>query len=54
MSSCDHNCASCKSKNSCSDNDKKSFLAPNNKLNNIKKIYAIHSGKGGVRKVSLN
>lgn len=50
MSSCDHNCASCKSKNSCSDNDKKSFLAPNNKLNNIKKIYAIHSGKGGVGK----
>lgn len=46
--SCDHNCASCASKNNCS--DKQSFLAPNNKLNNIKKIYAIHSGKGGVGK----
>lgn len=49
MSSCDHNCASCSSKG-CSERTKESMLAPNNELNTIKKIYAIHSGKGGVGK----
>lgn len=49
MSSCNHNCSTCSSKN-CSDRDKKSLLAPNNEKNKIKKIYAIHSGKGGVGK----
>ena len=47
--SCNHNCSSC-SKNDCSSRTKESLLAPNNKLNNIKKIYAVHSGKGGVGK----
>ncbi len=49
MSSCNHNCASCASK-SCSDRNQESLLAPNNEKNKIKKIYAIHSGKGGVGK----
>ncbi len=49
MSSCDHNCENCASKG-CSDRTKESLLAPNNDLNTIKKIYAIHSGKGGVGK----
>jgi len=48
MSSCSHNCSSC-DKN-CSDRKTESLLAKNNKENNIKKIYTIHSGKGGVGK----
>lgn len=48
MSNCNHNCSSCNK--SCSDRTAESLLAPNNKENNIKKIYAIHSGKGGVGK----
>ncbi len=46
--SCDHNCGNCSSKNNCG--EKESLLAPNNSLNHIKKIYAVHSGKGGVGK----
>ncbi len=49
MSSCNHDCSNCSSKN-CGERDKKSLLAPNNEKNKIKKIYAIHSGKGGVGK----
>lgn len=49
MSTCDHNCSGCASKN-CSDRTKESLLAPNNEINHIKKIYAVHSGKGGVGK----
>lgn len=48
MSSCNHDCSSCNK--DCSDRTKESLLAKNNKENNIKKIYAIHSGKGGVGK----
>lgn len=49
MSSCDHNCESCASKD-CSSRTKESLLAKNNSENHIKKIFAVHSGKGGVGK----
>ena len=49
MSSCNHDCKNCAS-NNCQDRSSESLLAPNNKLNHIKKIYAVHSGKGGVGK----
>ncbi|MBR4495538.1 MAG: Mrp/NBP35 family ATP-binding protein [Acholeplasmatales bacterium] len=45
---CDHNCSSCGS--NCSTKDKSSFIVETNKRNTIKKIIAIHSGKGGVGK----
>lgn len=48
MSGCNHDCANCSK--DCSSRTTPSLLAPNNELNNIKKIYAIHSGKGGVGK----
>ena len=45
---CDHNCSSCGS--NCSTKDKSSFIVETNKKNKIKKIIAVHSGKGGVGK----
>ena len=48
MSDCNHNCSSCSQ--NCSSRTTKSLLVPTNKINHIKKIYAIHSGKGGVGK----
>ncbi len=45
---CVHNCNSCKS--NCSSKNKESFIIETDKRNNIKKIIAIHSGKGGVGK----
>ena len=45
---CDHNCESCS--HGCSSSDKSSLRIETNKNNKIKKIYAIHSGKGGVGK----
>ena len=45
---CDHNCSSCSS--NCQTKDKSSFIVETNKRNSIKKIIAVHSGKGGVGK----
>ena len=49
MSECNHNCSSCASASSCS-SKKTDFLAPMNAESNIKKVYAVVSGKGGVGK----
>ena len=48
MSECTHNCSSCSSKD-CADR-KKDLRAPKNPESNIKKVYAVVSGKGGVGK----
>ena len=48
MSECTHDCSSCSQ--NCSSKDKQSFLAPQNKLSNIKHVIGIVSGKGGVGK----
>ena len=49
MSSCNNNCESC-SKSSCSSRTKESLLIKSNEQSNIKRVYAVHSGKGGVGK----
>ena len=48
MGSCSGNCSSCSSKDGCS--EKKDMHLKQNEYSNIKKIYAIVSGKGGVGK----
>ena len=45
---CTHDCSSCGE--NCADRDPKSFLEPQNRLSDIKKVYAVVSGKGGVGK----
>ncbi len=45
--SCNHNCSSCSSNSSCSSKIQKEIP---NEFSNIKKIYAVISGKGGVGK----
>ncbi len=45
---CTHDCSSCGE--NCADRDPKSFLEPQNALSDIKKVYAVVSGKGGVGK----
>jgi Mrp family chromosome partitioning ATPase len=45
---CDHDCNSCSEK--CDSRDPKSFLAPQNKDSNVKRVIAVVSGKGGVGK----
>ncbi len=52
MSSCSGNCSSCSSSGSCSD-EKKDLHLKQNEYSNIKKIYAVVSGKGGVGKSSV-
>jgi len=51
MSSCSGNCSSCSSKEGC--NEKKDMHLKQNEYSNIKKIYAVVSGKGGVGKSSV-
>ena len=51
MSSCSGNCSSCSSKEGCG--EKKDMHLKQNEYSNIKKIYAIVSGKGGVGKSSV-
>lgn len=46
-------CNSCGSKDKCS-RDKSSCMIENNPLNNVKKIIAVMSGKGGVGKSSIS
>lgn len=46
--SCNHDCSSCASKGSCSKPE--SLLVAPHETSNIKKVYAIVSGKGGVGK----
>ncbi len=46
-------CDSCPSNDGCS-KDKKSCMIENNPLNNVKKIIAVMSGKGGVGKSSIS
>lgn len=46
-------CNSCPSNDGCS-KDKKSCMIENNPLNNVKKIIAVMSGKGGVGKSSIS
>lgn len=45
---CTHDCSSCSQ--NCSDRKPESFLEPQNKLSNIKKVIGVVSGKGGVGK----
>ena len=45
---CEHDCSSCSA--NCQSKNKNSFIVETNKRNNIKKIIAVHSGKGGVGK----
>ena len=45
---CEHDCSSCGA--NCQSKNKDSFIVETNKRNNIKKIIAVHSGKGGVGK----
>ena len=45
---CEHDCSSCSA--NCQTKNKESFIVETNKRNTIKKIIAIHSGKGGVGK----
>ena len=47
MSDCSHDCANCASK---CENDKTSFLEPQNAMSNVKNVIAVVSGKGGVGK----
>lgn len=51
MSNCDSNCSSCEQ--DCTSRETPDFLYKQNKHSNIKKIYAIVSGKGGVGKSSI-
>lgn len=48
MSECTHNCETCSA--SCSSREKASLLEEQNALSNIKNVYAVVSGKGGVGK----
>lgn len=48
MSECTHNCEACSA--NCSSRKKESFLAEQNALSNVKNVYAVISGKGGVGK----
>ena len=48
MSSCNHDCASCKEK--CGERDKKSLLSAPNPKSSVKKVIGVVSGKGGVGK----
>ena len=52
MSSCNGNCASCKS-SGCSDRKAESLLAKLNPHANVKKVIAVVSGKGGVGKSTV-
>jgi Mrp family chromosome partitioning ATPase len=47
MSECDNNCSQCQQAGECSKAD---FLAKTHELNNIRKVIAVVSGKGGVGK----
>lgn len=49
MSECNHDCASCGSK----DCSQRSFLEKTNELSNVKKVIGVVSGKGGVGKSSV-
>ena len=49
MPDCNSNCSSC-SRNCASRQEPSSFLAPQNKDSNVKKVIAVVSGKGGVGK----
>lgn len=48
MSECTHDCSSCSE--NCSERSKESFLEKLNPASNVKKVYAVMSGKGGVGK----
>lgn len=48
MAECTHDCASCKE--ACASKDPKSFLEPQNRFSDIKKVIGVVSGKGGVGK----
>ncbi len=48
MSECSHNCETCGK--SCSDRTAESFLAPQNRFSEVKKVIGVVSGKGGVGK----
>lgn len=48
MSECTHNCETCSA--NCSSRKKESFLEEQNALSNVKNVYAVVSGKGGVGK----
>lgn len=50
--SCNHNCASCSSKD-CNDREAQSLLAETAQENHIKKIIGVVSGKGGVGKSTV-
>ena len=50
---CTHDCSSCASKGSCQNEEKTSFLEPENKLSHIKNVIAVVSGKGGVGKSTV-
>lgn len=47
---CTHDCSNCPSANGCGSFDPKSLLEETNEHNNIKKVIAVVSGKGGVGK----
>ncbi|MBQ9060922.1 MAG: Mrp/NBP35 family ATP-binding protein [Firmicutes bacterium] len=49
-SNCTHDCGSCPSAGGCGSFDPKSLLVETNEFNNIKKVIAVVSGKGGVGK----
>ena len=49
-SNCTHDCGSCPSAGGCGSFDPKSLLEETNEFNNIKKVIAVVSGKGGVGK----
>ena len=48
MAECTHDCSSCKE--ACASKDPKSFLEPQNRFSDIKKVIGVVSGKGGVGK----
>lgn len=48
MSECTHDCSTCSQ--NCSDRKPESLLAPQNVNSNVKKVFAVVSGKGGVGK----
>lgn len=47
---CTHDCGSCPSAGGCEEFDPKSLIEETNSFNNIKKVIAVVSGKGGVGK----
>ncbi len=49
-SNCTHDCGSCPSSQNCGSFDPKSLIEKTNDYNNIKKVIAVVSGKGGVGK----